>query len=139
MTEAPGQRNIPRSILSIVAAFIAVIILSLGTDVLLHYIAGFPPLGQKFSDPQFAWATVYRTIYGVVGSYITAALAPRRPVKHALIGGAIGFALSLFGAIEAWNKVETMGPHWYALALVIGAFPTAWLGAKIRLMQIGAR
>jgi len=62
-------------------------------------------------------------------------LAPRRPLKHALIGGAIGFALSFFGLIEAWNKVETMGPHWYSIALVIGALPTAWLGAQIRIMQ----
>ncbi len=83
------------------------------------------------SDPLFGLATAYRVIYAVLGSYTTAALAPRRPMLHAMIGGTIGLALSIVGAVVTWNKVE-LGPHWYPLALVVTALPCAWLGGKIQ-------
>jgi hypothetical protein len=86
------------------------------------------------SDGLFAFATVYRTLYGVVGSYITARLAPNRPMGHAMVGGLIGLALSTLGAVVTWNK--ELGPHWYPLALIATAMPTAWLGGKLRVMQL---
>ena len=39
------------------------------------------------SDALFLLATVYRSLYAVAGSYVTARLAPHRPMKHALAGG----------------------------------------------------
>lgn len=134
---ASGQPNTFRSILSILVAFVSVVVLSFGTDELLHLFAGFPPLGHVYTDRQFMWATLYRTIYGVIGSYITAALAPWKPMKHSLIGGAIGFGLSGLGLVGAVIAGPKMGPLWYPLALLIGVMPTAWLGAKIRIMQTG--
>jgi hypothetical protein len=139
MSEVPGQGSIGRSILSVVAGFIAVVVLSLGTDILLHYVAGFPKLGQIYSDPQFLWATIYRTVYGVVGSYITAALAPRRPMKHALIGGCIGLVFAGLGVVASIVAGPKMGPLWYPVALFVGVLPTAWLGGQIRVMQTGPR
>ncbi len=38
-------------------------------------------------DGPLLLATVYRTVCGVVGSYIIARLAPDRPMQHALVGG----------------------------------------------------
>src|SRR5262249_12978878 len=131
MSQEPGQGSIGRSILCIFVGFVVVVLLSLGTDILLHQIAGFPKLGSLYSEEQFRWATAYRTVYGIAGSYVTAALAPRRPMKCSLIGAAIGLALNIVGAVLAWSHVETMGPHWYPIALGIGALPTAWMGAKI--------
>jgi len=145
MTETPSSDSSPskstvgRSILSILAGFIVVVVLSVGTDILLHFIAGFPKLGEVYTDKQFLWAAIYRTIYGIVGSYLTAALAPARPMKHALIGGAIGFLLNLLGTVATWNHVPSLGPHWYPLSLLIGTFPTAWLGAKLFIWKAGAR
>ena len=110
MNETPAQPNIGRSVLCIVAGFIAVIVLSFGTDYLLHLIAGFPKLGEVYTDKQFLGAAIYRTLYGVVGSYVTAAVAPRYPMKHALIGGAIfnafgqpgAYALNLYSILVAF-------------------------------------
>jgi hypothetical protein len=134
-----SQPNTFRSIISILVAFVAVVVLSFGTDELLHIFAGFPPIGHVYSQRQFLWATLYRTIYGVVGSYITAALAPWKPMKHSLIGGAIGFVLSGLGVVGAVMEGPNMGPLWYPIALLIGVLPAAWLGAKIRIMQTGSR
>lgn len=88
------------------------------------------------SDRLFALATLYRTLYGVIGSYITARLAPNRPMGHAILGGFIGLALSLAGAIVTWNRGPEFGPHWYPLALVVLALPTAWLGGFLRVRQL---
>ena len=136
MTETHTPRRIGRSIGALLAGFVAVVVLSLGTDFALHATGVFPALGQRMSDALFILATAYRTLYGVVGSYVTAQLAPDRPVGHALVGGLIGVALSTLGAVVTWNK--DLGPHWYPLALIVTAMPTAWLGGKLRVMQLPA-
>lgn len=134
--EAPGRGHLFRSFLVILAGFVLVFVLSLGTDVSLHMIGLTPPLGQPMSNPMFLLATLYRTIYAAIGSYLTARLAPNDPMTHALVGGFIGLAISIVGAVVTWNHVPSLGPHWYPLALVVTALPSAWIGGKIRLAQL---
>jgi len=131
MSEVRQQRRVLRSIGAVLAGFLAVVILSLGTDIVLHATGVFPPWGRPMSDALFLLATVYRTVYGVVGSYITARLAPDRPLQHALVGGFIGLVLSIVGAVATWNRGPAFGPHWYPLALIVLALPCAWLGGKL--------
>jgi hypothetical protein len=76
-------------------------------------------------------ATLYRVVYAIFGSYLTARLAPQRPMKHALVGGLIGLVLASVGAAATWNKGPEFGPHWYPLALVVTALPCAWLGGLV--------
>jgi hypothetical protein len=141
VTETQGPRRIDRSIGAVLAGMFAGIILSLGTDVVLHAIGVFPPWGQSMVgfDGPLLLATVYRTVYGVAGSYIAARLAPARPMLHAMILGIVGFVVSIVGAVVTWNKGPAFGPHWYPLALIVLAMPTAWAGGKLRLMQLRAR
>jgi hypothetical protein len=54
---------------------------------------------------------------------------------HALIGGAIGTALGIAGVVV--NLVKHLGSDWYPIALVLLTMPTAWLGGKMRMMQLG--
>ena len=136
MNEKQPARSIGRSIGALLAGFVVVVILSLGTDLARHAAGIFPPLGQIMSNPLFLLATVYRTVYAVLGSYITARLAPDRPMGHALLGGGIGLVLAVVGAVVTWNK--DLGPHWYPLALIVTALPCAWVGGKLRLMQMRA-
>ena len=124
-------RRIGRSILALLAGFVLVVILTIITDAAMRAAGLFPPSGQPAADGPLALATIYRTIFGIAGSYLTARLAPRAPMGHALIGGAIGQVLSIAGAIAAWSHPDKFGPHWYPLALVILAMPTAWIGGKI--------
>lgn len=136
MIQTESSRSIGRSILALLAGFVLVVVLSLIIDVVLHAAGVFPPLGRPASDGPLLLATIYRTIYGIAGSYLTARLAPRAPMAHALIGGAIGLVLSIAGAVATWNRPETFGAHWYPVALVILAMPTAWAGGKIRIAQL---
>ncbi len=135
MSETQHQRNILRSIGALFAGFLVVVILSIGTDAVLHVTGVFPPLGQPTRDSLLLLAAVYRTIYGVAGSYVTARFAPDRPMQHALVGGVIGLILSTVGAVATWNRGPAFGPHWYPLSLIATAMPCAWVGGRIRLMQ----
>ncbi len=126
------------SVRAILAGFVFVIILSLGTDAVLHAIGLFPPLGQSMRDGLFLLATAYRIAYGIFGSYVTARLAPNRPMWHAMTGGVIGLFLSIAGAVATWNRMPTLGPHWYPVALVVTALPCSWIGAKLRILQMQA-
>jgi hypothetical protein len=136
MSEPQGARNIGRSLLALIAGFILVVALSILTDVILHAAGVYPPLGQPAPDGLLALATIYRTIFGIAGSYLTARLAPYAPMGHALTGGAIGLVLALVGAVATWGHPEKFGAHWYPVALVILALPTAWVGGKIRVRQL---
>ena len=128
---AAQPRRIGQSVLAIVAGFLFVVILSLVTDALFHKLGVFPRLGEYTPDKPLVLATVYRVIFGVIGSYITARLAPHNPMRHALIGGCIGVVLGTLGAVVTWNR--NLGPHWYPVALVVLALPQSWLGAKLYL------
>jgi hypothetical protein len=138
MTETHGSRRILQSIGAVLAGMVIGIVLTLGTDELLHIAGVFPPWGQSLVgfDGALLLATAYRAVYGVVGSYIIARLAPSRPMQHALIGGVIGFILSIVGAVATWNGGAAFGPHWYPIGLIVTALPSAWAGGKLRLMQL---
>ena len=127
-----------RSIGAVVAGFVAVVVLSLGTDVVLHATGVFPPWDQRMSDALFLLATVYRTIYCIGGSYIAARLAPDKPMKHALMLGVVGLIVSTAGAVATWNRGPEFGPHWYPVALIVTAIPCAWLGGRLRVTQLRA-
>jgi hypothetical protein len=139
MSETQRPQHIGRSIGAVLAGIVAVVILSLGTDVGLHAVDVFPPWGQPVGDKPLLLATIYRTVYGVVGSYIMARLAPDRPMQHALAGGVMGLVLSTIGAVVPWNKGPAFGPHWYPLALIVLAMPCAWTGGKLREVQLQER
>ena len=107
-----GPRRTWRSARAVFLGFLAVVVLSLGTDQVLHVLAVYPPWGEAMRDPRLnLLALTYRILYGIVGSYITARLAPGNPMRHALIGGLIGFVLSGAGAIATIPM--DLGPAWY--------------------------
>jgi hypothetical protein len=141
MSETHPPRRIGRSIGALLAGMLVGIILTIGTDMVLHASGVFPPWGQSMVgfDGALLLATIYRTVYGVAASYIIARLAPDRPMQHALVGGVVGLVVSILGAAVTWNNGPAFGPHWYPLALVVLAMPQAWVGGKLRLMQLPAR
>ena len=140
MNQTEPQRSIGRSIGAVLAGMVVGIVLTIGTDIALHAARVFPPWGESMAgyDGALFLATIYRTIYGVLGTYITAWLAPSRPMQHALAGGFIGLVVSMAGAAVTWNKGPAFGPHWYPLALVVLALPSAWAGGKLCVMQLRA-
>ncbi len=124
-------RRLWRSTGAVLAGFIAVVVLSLGTDQVLHVLQVYPPWGQPMADGLFLLATAYRIVYGIAGGYIAARFAPDRPMRHALALGVVGLAVSIAGTAATWNAGPAFGPKWYALAIVLMALPCAWLGGVL--------
>lgn len=112
------------------AGFLVIVVLSIGTDVALQAGGVYPPLGQTMSDALLVLATAYRIVYGVAGSYVAARLAPDRPMRHALALGVVGLVLGSIGAVVMWDA----GPAWYPLAIIGIALPCAWAGARLNGM-----
>src|SRR5450432_1268709 len=136
MSNAQEVPNTGRSILAVFAGALVGVILSIATDKLMPGAGHFTILGQPMSDRLFLVATGYRTLYGILGSYIAARLAPSRPMLHAMVLGLIGLAATFAGLVATWNKGPEFGPHWYPLSLVVLTLPQSWLRGKLRLLQL---
>lgn len=126
------MNQILRSFLAVLAGFFATVILSTLTDLAMHGLGVFPPWGQPMSDGLFVLATVYRTIFTIAGGWITASVAPNKPVGHALVLGVIGMLAATAGTIVTWDKGPEYGPKWYPISLIVLAIPAVLLGAKLR-------
>ena len=61
--------------------------------------------------------------------YVTASLAPHRPMRHVIVVGVIGTIAGTAGLVATWNL--GFGPRWYPLALAISGFPCVWLGGAL--------
>ena len=133
---ARAPRRIGRSILAVVAGFSVILVLSLGTDIVLHAAGVYPPWGQTMADSLFGLATAYRIVYGILGCWVAARLAPDRPMAHAVALGAIGVVISLAGLVYAQKQGPEFGPLWYSIAIVAISLPCAWIGGRIRLAQL---
>jgi hypothetical protein len=132
MSETHPPRRVIRRIGAVFAGFLTIVILSTATDMVLHATGVFPPVGQRMNDGLFVLALAYRIVYGVVGCYLTARLAPDRPMLHAIVLGGIGVVLSTAGAVAMWDA----GPACYSLAVIAISLPCAWLGGRLREIQL---
>jgi hypothetical protein len=123
-------RNVLRSTLSVLAGFAAIFVLSIVTDQVFHSLGIYPPWGQPMRETSLnLLALFYRLVYDTFGCYLTARLAPRNPMRHALVLGGVGFVLSALGGIGA--IMQDLGPTWFPILLALSALPTAWLGGAL--------
>jgi drug/metabolite transporter (DMT)-like permease len=138
MNETHRPRQIGRSIGAVLAGAIAGVAVTLGTDKLLQATGIFPPPSQPMRDALLLLATAYRAVYGVAGSYLTARVAPYRPMLHVLVLGAIGCALGIVGVVVTWGQPVAVGHEWYPIALAALAMPQSWLGGFLHRRWHGA-
>jgi hypothetical protein len=142
-TQKAQEMRVPyralKSFGAVFAGMVFIVIFSLGSDILCHATGIYPPWFQPMSTGLWVVATTYRIIYGVAGGYITARLAPDRPMGHALALGVIGLVLSIAGTVSTWNRGPEFGPRWYPIGLVVTALPCTWLGGKLFITQLRRR
>lgn len=120
----------------VVAALVANAVVTTATDQILHIVGVYPPWGVPMTEVgDNLLALAYRMVYGIVGGYFAAALAPRRAapdaaMRAALAYGVVGFVLSAIGGWVAVTRYDT-GPAWYPVLLAAVALPVAWLGGAL--------
>ena len=118
-----------KSIGALIGGFVTVVILSIGTDLILEKVGIFPPPNPElFVTWMLVLALIYRSAYTVAGGYVTARLAPNRPMRHAIILGCIGIVAGTIGAVVGWKLQH----HWYPISLIVTALPCSWLGGKLK-------
>ena len=124
-----------RSIGAIVAGVLFIIVVSTLVDTVLHAAGVLPPQGQPMNDALSLLALSYRVVIGVAGAWLTARLAPNKPMKHAMILGYVGVVLGLAGVLATWNL--GLAPKWYAISLAVLAIPQCWAGGRLYEMMSG--
>ena len=119
--------NILKSIGAVLAGLIFIVISHTAVDKILEGARIFPSPEEGLHVPwMLVLALAYRTVLSIAGCFITAFLAPSRPLFHALILGFIGFVVSTIAAIAV---IPTgLSPAWYPIALSLVSLPCAWLG-----------
>jgi hypothetical protein len=130
------MRSLSRSVGAVVAGFVLLVALSVGTDAALRAAGVFPPAEERMSDGLFVLATAYRFVYGIAGCFLAARLAPSRPMRHAWVLGWVGAAAGLAGLIATWNQIPELGPRWYSIAVFAMPLPCAWIGGKMHRPKI---
>jgi len=118
-----------KSIGAVAAGVVFVVVVTTLADIVLHAVHVFPPLDQPIDNSLAALATSYRIVISVAGAWLTARLAPEKPMKHAMMLGYVGVFLGLAGLAATWNL--GLGPRWYPIALVVLAIPQCWVGGRI--------
>ena len=117
-----------KSIIAVVAGFLTVVVLSTGTDYVLEH-TGILPL--QMTGGFLAIALAYRTLYTILGGYVTALLAPQNAMKHVWVLAIFGQIGGIMGVIGGWN----LSVHWYPIALAILAIPSVWLGGWLKMRK----
>src|SRR5437899_12282590 len=80
-TTSTYPRRRLRSAGAVLFGFVAVVVLSLGTDQMLHVLMVYPPWGQPMYDPRLSLlALSYRILDTIFGSYLTAKYATDEPM-----------------------------------------------------------
>lgn len=123
------MKPILASALAVIAGFATTAITSTATDAAMEAAHLFPRSPQAMTDGLFAIASTYRGMFTVAGGFVTARLAPARPMRHAAILAGIGL-LAGIGGVIAFLTVEQgkLGPAWYALSIPLQAIPCVMLG-----------
>jgi hypothetical protein len=128
-------RRFARRAGAVFAGLVTIFAVTTATDLALHASGVYPAPGVIMSHGLFLLAAAYRVLYGVLGCYVSARVAPDRPLAHAIALGAVGTLISTAGAIAMWDA----GPGWYSLAVIATALPCAWAGGKLRVAQLAHR
>ena len=118
-----------RSIGAVIAGFATVVILSITIDEIMH-MTGIIPRGAMWDPAHNALALAYRCAAAVAGGYVTAWLAPRNPIRHAVILGFLGTMVGIAGVIATADL--NLGPRWYPIAVAATGFPCCLIGGWLR-------
>ena len=132
-----GDKQLRRSTLAIAAGFVLPLILSRSVDILLESTGVFPTVAQQQADGfDVLWMNIlalcYRMAFGVLGGYVTAAVAPNRPARHVHLLAIIATAVAVISnvAVATIPATANVLPAWFAVALVLIAYPSTWLGGR---------
>jgi hypothetical protein len=123
-----------RSFAAVIVGFFTIVLLSLAADSLLRVVipGAFSDTGRTESVPVLLFVLLYVFAIGVLGCWLAARIAQRKPMKHALILGVVALFFGLLGAVTLWETA----PPWYHILTVLLIMPAAWVGGTLGQRQL---
>ena len=123
-----------RSILAIVVGFLLIAALSFSTDAMMRSALPemFDATGRTDNLGMLIFSIAYVGVFAIAGCWVAARLAPKEPMKHALILGLLGLVFNIVGASVMWESA----PAWYHILSIALTMPYAWVGGRIREQQL---
>lgn len=121
------EKSTFRSIASVVAGILAIAFATKIVDAILYAMGVYA--GNKLDDHMALVASSHRFFFTIAGGWLTARIAPSKPMMHALILGAVVALLNVPAIAMTWNS--DYAPHWYMLSLVVLAVPECWVGGRL--------
>ena len=122
-----------RSILAIIAGSVAWMVTALGMDAVLMALAPqfFDGNGKVESLPLLLFMMAYSLSFSVLGGYVTAFVAKRKELQHALALGMLQFAMGLAATVKFFDTA----PLWYHVLFLTLLIPAILIGGRLRMMQ----
>ncbi len=123
-----------RSVLALVLGYVVMLVSQLGGDTALTALAPdiMPQPGEPPDAAYFAYRLGTGFFFIAIGGYVTALLAGRAEMKHALGLAALSIAASI---LEVQYYPATQ-PLWYSIALMFLSIPSALAGGYYRVRQL---
>jgi hypothetical protein len=122
-----------RSALAVGAGFLLIAALAFGTGSALAAAGVYPPATEPITDGALLLLeSAYVAVYAIAGCWLAAVLAPDRPMRHALILGALGLAFNLAMA----PATRGLRPDAVIVANLALVMPYAWIGGRLRELQL---
>lgn len=130
-------KSILRSLASLIAGYIVSALLIGVTVAVLGAL--FPASYQPENTAWVIFNVAYGCLYAVAGGYVTAWLAPSRPILHGFVLGGLLALLALLTALAVAASPPApeyaSPPGWYYPALAVTVLPSILLGAWLRVRQ----
>lgn len=131
-----------RSILAVLAGLVTLTIVSFAIEaavnpLLMHLFPNaFPDAAALAGSVPARLVMLAYTMFSIAaGGYVTAWIARRALITHAVIMGVIEAAFTLYVMVAAPFVEATKAPRWSWIATMILIIPAACLGAAIRARQ----
>jgi hypothetical protein len=125
-----------RSILAVLAGIVVILVTSFGIEAAVNPLLMrlFPEAlpneaAMSHNLPAWLFTFAYTFLCVVAGGYVTARLASRFPVRHAVALGLLQSALT----IPAMMTFPDKAPLWGWILSMVIVIPAAWLGGLVSL------
>lgn len=122
--------DVVRSLFAVAAGFAATNVLSLLADNLFRSLVPGSFREQGLDLRGLLLTLAANAVCGVVGGYIAARIATRRPILHATALGVVMLVVSIAASAFFWDRA----PAWFHLTTLALTVPAAMLGGKIRAL-----
>ncbi len=122
-----------RSIIAVIAGSVIWMVTALGMDGVLMSLmpTWFGANGKVESVPLMLFMMSYSLLFSVLGGFVTASIARRKEIQHALALGGLQLAMGIIATVQFYDTA----PLWFHVTFLLLLVPANIFGGQLRAMQ----